>query len=181
MIKTIASSQLKKGMYIHELECSWIKHPFARNQFKIQQQGDIKKIQSVGIKSLKIDTSKGLDLETRNGKNTPEIASSNKKSKIEESEAPLANKSLKKTRKDAKKIKSHAEQAISNIMADIKLGQQVEMEQVTPVVDKMAESVLNNHNALLGDIHDKSDGNICALFHHGQIIDQMASVQFSFF
>jgi len=52
--------------------------------------------------------------------------------------------------KDAKQIKDHAEQAISNIMADVKLGQQVEMEQVTPVVDKMAESVLNNHNALLG-------------------------------
>ncbi|MCW8931450.1 MAG: HD-GYP domain-containing protein [Gammaproteobacteria bacterium] len=147
MIKTISSRQLKKGMYIHELDCSWMKHPFARNQFKITDINDIKKIHSVGIKSLKIDTDKGLDLETDIEKKTPHTdIPSTPESKI--TSTPSNN--LTKTRKDAKQIKNHAEQAISNIMADVKLGQQVEMEQVTPVVDKMAESVLNNHNALLG-------------------------------
>ncbi len=138
-------------MYIHELECSWMEHPFARNQFKVTETDDIKKIISVGIKSLKIDISKGLDIkspptphsETKSEqKNTPQ--------KPQKKQTTPAKKTLKKTRKDAKQIKDHAEQAISNIMTDIKLGQQVKMEQVTPVVDKMAESVLNNYNTLLG-------------------------------
>jgi len=138
-------------MYIHELECSWMEHPFARNQFKITEIGDIKKIISVGIKSLKIDTSKGLDIPPSSKAHSE--AKPEQKAPPQEPEKKQTNsnkESLKKTRKEAKQIKDHAEQAISNIMADVKLGQQVEMEQVTPVVDKMAESVLNNHSALLG-------------------------------
>ncbi len=142
MIKTISSKQLEKEMFIHELDCSWMDHPFARNQFKISEQSDIKKILNAGIKSLKIDTSKGIDIQA--AEQHPAT-----------SKQPASAKSThadphKKTRKDARKIKDYAEVAISNIMADVKLGQQVEMEQVTPVVDKMAESVLENHNALLG-------------------------------
>ena len=154
MIKTISSIQLKKGMYIHELDCSWMKHPFTRNQFKITQQSDIKKIHSADIKSLKINTDKGIDIEehTSNLSSAKEPLKEQSKDKIpNDSSTNNSDKNnLKKTRKDAKQIKNHAEQAISNIMADVKLGQQIEMEQVTPVVDKMTESVLNNHNALLG-------------------------------
>ncbi|NOQ79112.1 MAG: DUF3391 domain-containing protein [Gammaproteobacteria bacterium] len=43
MIKTISTEQLTSGMYIHELNCPWIQHPFARNQFKITATKDIKK------------------------------------------------------------------------------------------------------------------------------------------
>ncbi len=145
MIKTISSKQLEKEMFIHELDCSWMAHPFARNQFKISEQSDIEKILSAGIKSLKIDTSKGIDVQAagQHSQTNNEIS----KESVPAKSAPATHK---KTRKDAHKIKDYAELAISNIMADVKLGQQVEMEQVTPVVDKMAESVLENHNALLG-------------------------------
>lgn len=146
MIKSITSKQLIKGMYIHELDCSWMNHPFARNQFEVTEIDDIKKIHSAGIKTLKIDTSKGLDVKADKEKIPQEVTSSNESAKAK---TPPPKK-LTLVRNEAKQIKGHAEQAISNIMADVKLGQQVEMEQVTPVVDKMAESVLNNHNALLG-------------------------------
>lgn len=161
MIKTISTRQLTSGMYIHELHCPWIKHPFARNQFKITDKKDIKKIHDTGIKSLKINTCKGLDIQDITSATLPdsEVSNTNQPSQqrpLETTAAePLASKkeskkNLQQTRKEAKNIKSHAEHAISNIMADIKLGQQVEMEHVTPVIDKMAESVLENHNALLG-------------------------------
>lgn len=143
MIKTISVKQLTTGMYIHELDCSWMQHPFTRNQFKITEQSDIKKIISAGIKLLKIDTDKGLDISST-------VAKKNTDTSADKQTKATTKPSLKKTRNDAKQIKDHAEQAISNIMADVKLGQQVAMEQVTPVVDKMADSVLENHNALLG-------------------------------
>jgi len=107
-------------MFIHKLDTTWLKHPFALNQFKITEADDIKKIISAGIKKIQIDTT------------TP------------------AKKSLNKLRNEARNIKNYAEKAISTIMADVKLGQQVEMELVTPVVDKMAESILENSNTLLG-------------------------------
>lgn len=147
MIKTISTEQLTSGMYIHELNCPWIQHPFARNQFKITATKDIKKIHAIGIKSLKIDTCKGLDVQEKKPASLPDL-------KITEDQASSlkkeSQKPLRQTRKEAKLIKDHAEHAISNIMTDVKLGQQVEMEQVTPIIDKMSESVLENHNALLG-------------------------------
>ena len=147
MIKTIDTDQIRKGMFVHELNCSWLDHPFARNQFEITDLSDIKKIRSAGIKSLKIDTSKGLDVQA----NTPPDELESEQVKVEVlPETETKKTSLSKTRKEAKNIKHLAEQAITNIMVDVKLGQQVAMESVTPVVDKMAESVLDNHNALLG-------------------------------
>ncbi len=148
IIKTIHTNKLKKGMYIHELDCTWINHPFARNQFIVSKQDDIKKIVDAGIKTLKINTEKGLDVVKNKPKSIPVKTNPNLTSQ-KESTPPKKN-NLIHTRKEAKKIKRHAEHAITTIMSNVKLGQQVEMELVTPVVDKMAESVLENHNALLG-------------------------------
>jgi len=156
MIKTISTEQLKPGMYIHELNCSWIKHPFAHNQFTIREKKDIKKVHDIGIKSLKIDTSKGLDVrEVSSAEHSDsEISSKEHPSEQRRPEfSPIKKESKKNVhqiRKKAKDIKSLAVDAISNIMKDVKLGQQVDLEQVNPVIDKMSKSVLDNYNALLG-------------------------------
>ncbi len=154
MIKTIFVKQIRKDMYIHELNCSWLDHPFARNQFKITDPADIKKLLKSGIKTLKIDTDKGLDIEA-----APEqLKQSAEKSAVADSEAPPVKapqnrkkpQNLKTIRTKAKDIKKQAEGLISTIMSDVKLGQQVKMKEVTSIVNDMSESVLNNHNALLG-------------------------------
>lgn len=151
MIKTISTAQIRKGMFIHELNSSWLNHPFARNRFKITEPSDIKKLLQSGIKTLKIDTDKGLDIEQAETKpESTETSPALKEQASKTKNFQKPQKSLKAVRIQAKDIKTLAEQCITNIMSDVKLGQQVKMEQVTPVVDKMAESVLQNHNALLG-------------------------------
>jgi len=136
-------------MFIHKLDTTWLKHPFALNQFKITEADDIKKIISAGIKKIQIDTTKGLDVPQE--KSSEPASKSDKASSIKEKKKSTpAKKSLNKLRNEARNIKNYAEKAISTIMADVKLGQQVEMELVTPVVDKMAESILENSNTLLG-------------------------------
>lgn len=156
MIKTISSSKLIAGMYIDELNCPWIKHPFTRNQFKITDLKDIKKIQDLGIKSLKIDTSKGLDVQSKKSSSPPYLKKKQKEpipdpsASTSDTEKTIVKKPFQKTRNEAKNIKNLAEDAISNIMGDVKLGQHIEIGQVTPVIDKMSESILENHNALLG-------------------------------
>ncbi len=151
MIKTISATQLISGMYIHELNCSWMKHPFTLNQFTIREKKDIKKIHDIGIKSLKIDISKGLDVPENTPAERSNSETSNKKCSSKASSLKTeAKKHLQQIRKEAKDIKSLAVDAISNIMKNVKLGQQIELEQVNPVIDKMSESVLENHNALLG-------------------------------
>jgi hypothetical protein len=43
MLKKVDSSQLKVGMYIHDLSCDWMTHPFVRNRFLIGSEDEIRK------------------------------------------------------------------------------------------------------------------------------------------
>ncbi|MBF0465521.1 MAG: HD-GYP domain-containing protein [Nitrospirae bacterium] len=59
MIKTIETEELKVGMYVKISE-SWHKHPFIKNEFVITNDIQIKQIIENGIKSVFIDTDKGI-------------------------------------------------------------------------------------------------------------------------
>jgi hypothetical protein len=64
MLKKIQSDQIKVGMFIHDLDCAWMNHPFVKNRFKFKHYKTIQKISASGIKNVIIDTQKGLDLDT---------------------------------------------------------------------------------------------------------------------
>src|SRR5574343_507992 len=62
MIKQIRADQLKPGMYIHDLNCGWMDHPFMTNAFHVRDQSTVEKIVNLGIRELYIDTVKGADV-----------------------------------------------------------------------------------------------------------------------
>ena len=62
MIKQIRTEQLLPGMYIHDLNCGWLDHPFVSNAFQVRDQTTVDKIVNLGIRELYIDTLKGADV-----------------------------------------------------------------------------------------------------------------------
>jgi hypothetical protein len=50
-------------MYIHDLSCDWMTHPFVRNRFLLTSEDEIRKIINAGIHDVVIDAGKGLDVE----------------------------------------------------------------------------------------------------------------------
>jgi hypothetical protein len=62
MIKCIDVSDLKVGMYIHDLNCDWMSHPFLLKRFLVKDEAAIRKIADAGIHEVYIDTGKGMDL-----------------------------------------------------------------------------------------------------------------------
>ena len=65
MLKEIPVNQLRKGMFLNKLCGSWLKHPFWKQAFLLEKNADIQSIVNSGIKSVVIDTSKGLDVEAK--------------------------------------------------------------------------------------------------------------------
>ncbi|MBF0527512.1 MAG: HD-GYP domain-containing protein [Deltaproteobacteria bacterium] len=63
MIKTINVQQLKVGMYVEDLGMSWLNHPFLKTRRLIKSDQEIKKIKQYGLLSIKIDTTKGGDVD----------------------------------------------------------------------------------------------------------------------
>ncbi|MFX8381702.1 DUF3391 domain-containing protein, partial [Acinetobacter baumannii] len=60
---------------------------------------------------------------------------------------------------NAKKIHKEAYTIVRNVMQDARLGKQVQIEKVEPLVEQMTESILRNHGALIAlcGIKNKDD------------------------
>lgn len=152
MIKQIPASKLKIGMHVHDLNCSWLNHPFVRNSFKISSEEQIQKILAAKIQELYIDTEKGID--TIIPKRHPPKDRQNKKTNItyiadtqqnEPGKIPFYTELSR-----AANIHKAAIQAIANIFDDIQEGRELSLEMTTLVVDDMVTSVISNSDALLG-------------------------------
>ena len=157
MIKKIAVRQLKVGMYVHDLSCHWMDHPFARNRLMVTSEDEIRKIVDAGIHELYIDTEKGLDV--------VDAPTAEQAQKALESElidlagrqpAPVARVSLAEEMNRAKQVKNQAHQLVRTVMHDARLGKAIELDQVEPVVQNITESILRNPGALTGLLRIKN-------------------------
>jgi putative nucleotidyltransferase with HDIG domain len=151
MIKKIDAKQLKVGMYIHNLSCDWMSHPFLVSQFKIKSEAEIHKIIDAGIHDVYIDTNKGMDVP--DAPTEEEVKKEIHAEMIQlasESPAPIIKLSVAEEFARAKQIKNQAHQLVRTVMQDVRLGKAVQLEQVEPMVENITESILRNSGALIG-------------------------------
>jgi len=151
MIKKIHVSKLRTQMYIHDLNCSWMSHPFVSNRFKLESNQDIEKIIHCGISHVYIDTNLGVDIDP-----APSIAAF---PAIQEKLAPDADFSFSRSEPklvaieeeliQAKRIYEEASTLVTATMQDCRLGKQVELEKLEPVVSAISESILRNPDAIV--------------------------------
>jgi len=170
MLKKVDSSQLKVGMFIQELDCGWMEHPFVRNQFLITDPDEIGKIVAARIRGVVIDSGRGLDVDA------PTVEESAAATEAEV--AALAATPRERTRttlgeelQRAASVRRQAVDLVRTVMQDARLGKAVELDQVSPVVQQVTESILRNSGALLSllQIKNKDDYtflhsvSVCAL------------------
>jgi putative nucleotidyltransferase with HDIG domain len=149
-IKKVHADQLVPGMYVHDLNCGWMDHPFVGNQFRIANEAEIAKIKAHGIHELYIDTARGLDIPSA-------VPRSEVRQAIDEQFAAIAEEvarpepSVARAQEFARAQQLHGEanRITRKMLRDIRLGQQIEMEQLEPVVENMVDSIFNSPDALL--------------------------------
>lgn len=150
MIKKISIEQLKPGMFIQDLNCGWLDHPFLKKKFHVRDDATIDKIRKLGIKELYIDTIKGADVFMARSqqevnadldRQIMEIASKQEEQPVV---AELREESVR-----AKRLHSEGNRMVRNLMGDIRVGQKLDMEKVDALVGGMVESVFRNQDALL--------------------------------
>lgn len=157
MIKLIRSEQLLPGMYIHDLNCGWIDHPFAFNKFRVKDKAVIEKIVAYGIREVYIDTALGLDI--KDGRTQEDVSSELERKLLQAASAvkPLPPTSMEEEIVVARQVHSEANKVVQNVLSDIRLGKQIEVERMEPVVERITESIFRNKDALtsLGRIKSK--------------------------
>ena len=149
MSKRIEVGQLKPGMFVTDLGSDWMAHPFLRKSLLIKDEATIEKIIASGIHQVYIDPKRGLDVE--DAPTHTEVDRQLTEEMLRVAAEPVPERRITATEElgRAKKIHAEANQIIQDIMQDARLGQQVRVEKVEPVVGKITESILRNGGALL--------------------------------
>ncbi|MDR1854624.1 MAG: HD-GYP domain-containing protein [Azoarcus sp.] len=150
MIKVIPTSSLRVGMYVHDLNCDWIDHNFLRNRFLVDDEKTLREIVALGHNEIYIDVSKGLDVEEA----APTLEETRKNvdrqiDDIARREAPHPTVELAVERQRAKKLHAEANRIVHGMMNDVRLGKQIEIEHIEPVVTRIVDSIFRQQDALL--------------------------------
>ena len=150
MIKQIRTDQLKPGMYIHDLNCGWLDHPFVSNTFQVRDQATVGKIIDLGIREVYIDTLKGADVGEARTQSEVNADIDRRMQAIAEKPvdkpvvADLKNEAVR-----ARRLHGEANKLVRLVLDDIRFGQKIRVDSIEPVVDSMVESVFRNQDALL--------------------------------
>ena len=162
MIKKVQASEVRLGMYIHELRGNWLEHPFWRKSFKLVQQKDLDKLVSCDLDEIWIDTAKGLDVaptETGLVENLKPADKTTQANTITQEASPppspppvkkpVARVSVEEELENAKKLQKKTKDAVTSMFSDVRMGKALEIEGAESLVEEINQSMERNPNALL--------------------------------
>ena len=157
MIKKISVSQLVPGMYIHDVNCGWMDHPFMQSHFAVKDQATVARVRDIGMKEIYIDTGKGLDVaEAPTREEVSDQIDEQMLNLAAEEPAPAASVTPAGESKRARKLHGEANRLVRGIISDARLGKQIELEKVEPLVSNMVDSIFRQQDALIPLAHLKS-------------------------
>ena len=118
MIKKIRIEQLQPGMFIHDLNCGWLDHPFLTNAFHVGDQATVEKIARHGVRELYIDTARGDDVPSAPTLGEVEAVLDQQMQHIAQAEPPPAKKtSLQAEAVRARRLRSEANLIVHRLMS----------------------------------------------------------------
>ncbi len=155
MLKKVAVSQLRVGMYVQELCSSWIDTPFWQKSFKLATQDEVNKIIGSKIKEAWIDTSKGLDV-AGPAENQTIATPAEESIAAVTPPAPLnqvrerAAVSMDEEIGRASQIVHRSREAVFSMFSEARMGKAIDVDNAQTLVEEISDSVMRNPGALIG-------------------------------
>jgi putative nucleotidyltransferase with HDIG domain len=163
MIKRIQVSELKLGMFVQELHGSWLKHPFWKTKFLLEDNEDLILLKSCGIAEVSIDLSKSIiktdkprgpealsghrpavAAPTAQSESAPQVVASPAKPAVRPASASLQEE-LGRAQELCKKSK----RAVTDMFLEARMGKAIPMDSVHEVVDGITTSLERNPQAFI--------------------------------
>ena len=153
MLKKVAVNQLTVGMFVHGFEENWLKHPFWRNKFVIENPSRLREIQQCGITHCLIDISKGPDVPAQRPRDT----AANDSAAVEPRPAPKRERvPLSEELQEVARLRARSGEAMRRLFTDVRLGNAIEPSVCAPLVDDVMESINRHPDALLSLVRLKT-------------------------
>lgn len=133
-------------MFVHGFEENWLKHPFWRSRFLIENPATLREVQESGIKHCLIDVSKGQDVPAEK----PRESTPGTTAKVERLPTPKrARVPMAQELQEAARLRARSGEAMRRLFSDVRLGTAIEPSVCAPLVDGVMESINRHPDALL--------------------------------
>lgn len=174
---TVSIDELKPGMFVSELDISWIKSPFFRHRRLITKVDEVVLLKNAGVKKVVIDLTKSQLDEKSGPNNAPEEAPAKPEEDIKESTqpetveppAPTPSVSIQEELKAAKILEKETFATIDKVHNQIESGEAIDVKVFDDVIEKTIASVDRNNKALLS-LLNKSQENSKLAGHHFRVL-----------
>ena len=154
MLKKINTSDVRIGMYIHEVGGGWLDNPFWRRRFRLITPKQLKTLQESGVPDVWIDTGKGRDVDT----DTPIVTEEEENQQVEEvlhEAVDFAPKeltpsvALHEEVDRARKTHNKAKATVMYMFQDMRMGKALQAKETFALVDDIIQTLTRNSNAFL--------------------------------
>ena len=154
MLKKIPVEKVRVGMYIQEFCGSWMDHPFWRGSFVLKETGDLRRIRESGVREVRIDTSKGLDVapDVEEVGDTVPVAQDSAEAKNPAPAGPASmseRSSMQEEIKRAARTVAKAKEAVASMFQEARMGKALDANDALPLVEEISASVFRNPGALI--------------------------------
>ena len=152
MLKCIAVTDVRVGMYIHEFCGAWMDHPFWKSKFLLNSEKDLQRIKASSSGELWIDVSKGLDVEVGTVSVSPEeVAAEAEAALLAAVQTPPVNLavSMEDELQRAARLCERSKAAVVSMFSDARMGQALQFEQAGELVEEISDSIMRHPNALI--------------------------------
>ena len=161
MLKKIAVSQLRLGMYLHKLEGKWLEHPFWRTTFVLDSVDDLRLLQASTVRECWIDPGLGLDVAAPVAPDAMPTASASSAASVPvltaapaEVAPPAAprqrqHQTMAAELREASAICGRGRKAVMAMFNEARMGRSIDAEGCRVLVDDITASVERNPGALV--------------------------------
>jgi putative nucleotidyltransferase with HDIG domain len=142
MLKKIAISQVRTGMFVESVEGPWLKHSLWKTRFLIKDEETLARVRGCGAAECWIDVSQGDD-----------VAAAEPIVQQAASPAPAARTSERKSMADelqnASNVLKRSKTVVKSLFAEARMVNAVNASDCKPLVNDIVESVDRNADALI--------------------------------
>lgn len=179
-LKQISPTQVELGMFVHSFQGSWLRHPFWRARFLVNDDDKLRTLRDCELDAIVIDTDRGIDVATRAPAQPPRAVPVRQdiRSAAPRRETPIMAPSRQPgiaaarpaaggvTREfgNARRTVGQARKVISKVFIEARLGKAPRVAEVAPVVEDIHASIERNAHAFSGLMRCKTEME--AIYQH---------------
>ncbi len=145
MLKKIAISEVRTGMFVASVDGPWFKHSLWKTRFLVKDEDELTRLKSSGVQEIFIDTSKGRDVPRPQAEAPAPVVTP----APEPAPKPKTRGSMADELDNATKVLKRSKEVVNTLFAEARMGNAVNTSGCAPIVNDIVNSVDHNANALV--------------------------------